>query len=64
MSVAASSPAWLTRRAEERKSFWACVRGLRLPLLCEDVEAAEEEEEERVALLRLLAASAWRVVVV
>lgn len=29
MSVAASSPAWLTRRADERKSRWACVRGLR-----------------------------------
>lgn len=31
MRVAASSPAWLTRRAEERKSRCAGVRGLRLP---------------------------------
>lgn len=28
MRVAASSPAWLTRRAESRNFFWATVRGL------------------------------------
>ena len=32
MSVAASSPAWLTRRAAERKSRCSLVRGLSLPL--------------------------------
>lgn len=38
MRVAASSPAWLTRSAEERKSRCAWVKGLRLPLCILDGE--------------------------
>lgn len=70
MRVAASSPAWLTRSAEERKSRCAWVRGLRLPLCgfgdepCWTLEEAADGGVFEVGGLLLSAISADRVGVV